>query len=92
MLDVWFDSGTAWTSLHASHNAEATIADLIIEGDDQRRGWFQSLLWTKLASGQNAEAPYKQILTHAFVVDQDGRKMSKSVGNVVQPEDVSFID
>ncbi|MCP3671221.1 MAG: isoleucine--tRNA ligase [Gammaproteobacteria bacterium] len=85
-LDVWFDSGVThacvleqWEHLHAP-------ADLYLEGSDQHRGWFQSSLMTSVAI--HDRAPYKQVLTHGFTVDADGRKMSKSVGNVVSPQKI----
>ncbi len=87
-LDVWFDSGTTHqTVLRGSHAAELQFpADLYLEGSDQHRGWFHSSL---LASCMmNGVAPYKALLTHGFVVDGQGRKMSKSSGNVVSPQKV----
>jgi len=78
-MDVWFDSGTAWTALSAP-------ADIALEGSDQHRGWFQSLLLTSVGAGQaGLGAPYKTLVTHGFVLDSEGRKMSKSLGNVVSP-------
>jgi len=83
-LDVWFDSGvTHYCVLDQSDNLSYP-ADLYLEGSDQHRGWFQSSLLTGL--GANNSAPYKAVLTHGFTVDADGRKMSKSVGNVVEPQ------
>lgn len=79
-LDVWFDSGCSWTTLQSSRQ---TIADLYLEGTDQHRGWFQSSLLTSIAT--RGVAPYKQVITHGFVLDQKGRKMSKSIGNVIDP-------
>jgi isoleucyl-tRNA synthetase len=88
-LDVWFDSGTTHeTVLRGSHAAQSTFpADLYLEGSDQHRGWFHSSLLTSCMI--NGVAPYKALLTHGFVVDGDGRKMSKSLGNVVAPQKVS---
>jgi isoleucyl-tRNA synthetase len=88
-LDVWFDSGTTHqTVLRGSHAAQSHFpADLYLEGSDQHRGWFHSSLLT--SSMLNGVAPYKALLTHGFVVDGQGRKMSKSVGNVVAPQKVS---
>ena len=88
-LDVWFDSGvTHWSVLRGSHAAgNAYPADLYLEGSDQHRGWFQSSLLT--ACALDGHAPYKALLTHGFVVDGKGMKMSKSKGNVVAPQKVS---
>ena len=88
-LDVWFDSGaTHWSVLRGSHKAQSTYpADLYLEGSDQHRGWFQSSLLTSCAI--DGRAPYKALLTHGFVVDGKGLKMSKSKGNVVAPQKVS---
>ncbi len=88
-LDVWFDSGaTHFTVLRGSHKDELQFpADLYLEGSDQHRGWFHSSLLT--ASMLDGRAPYKALLTHGFVVDGEGKKMSKSKGNVVAPQKVS---
>lgn len=87
-LDVWFDSGvTHFSVVDARHEYEGNSADLYLEGSDQHRGWFQSSLISSIA--MKDEAPYKQVLTHGFVVDGHGRKMSKSIGNVVAPKDVT---
>jgi isoleucyl-tRNA synthetase len=88
-LDVWFDSGsTHQTVLRGSHAEESAFpADLYLEGSDQHRGWFHSSLLT--SSMLNGRAPYKALLTHGFVVDGEGKKMSKSKGNVVAPQKVS---
>ena len=88
-LDVWFDSGTThWHVMRGSHADEhAFPADLYLEGSDQHRGWFQSSLLTGCAL--DGRAPYKALLTHGFVVDGKGRKMSKSVGNVIYPQEVA---
>ena len=86
IMDVWFDSG----STHQSVLVERGLpypADLYLEGNDQYRGWFQSSLLTSVAT--NGIAPYKQVLTHGFVTDGQGRKMSKSLGNGVAPSDVA---
>ncbi len=85
-LDVWFDSGTTHFSVLDRRDNLRTPADLYLEGSDQHRGWFQSSLLTSLAI-RNA-APYKTVLTHGFTVDEKGRKMSKSVGNVIAPQEV----
>lgn len=88
-LDVWFDSGATHASvLRGSHAAQlAYPADLYLEGSDQHRGWFQSSLLTGCAI--DGRAPYKALLTHGFVVDGKGLKMSKSKGNVIAPQKVS---
>jgi isoleucyl-tRNA synthetase len=81
-MDVWFDSGSSWAAVVKQRNL-AYPADLYLEGSDQHRGWFQSSLLTSVAS--QGQAPYKTVLTHGFVLDEQGRKMSKSIGNVVDP-------
>ncbi|WP_039973780.1 isoleucine--tRNA ligase [Vibrio jasicida] len=87
-LDVWFDSGvTHFSVVDAREEYNGNTADLYLEGSDQHRGWFQSSLISSIA--MKDEAPYKQVLTHGFVVDGHGRKMSKSIGNVVAPKDVT---
>ena len=88
-LDVWFDSGTThWYVLRGSHADVSTHpADLYLEGSDQHRGWFQSSLLSGCAI--DGRAPYKALLTHGFVVDGKGHKMSKSKGNVIAPQQVS---
>ncbi len=90
-LDVWFDSGTThWHVLRGSHNdghASGPRADLYLEGSDQHRGWFHSSLLTGCAI--DGHPPYKALLTHGFAVDGAGRKMSKSLGNVVIPQEVT---
>ena len=88
-LDVWFDSGTTHeTVLRGSHQAQSAFpADLYLEGSDQHRGWFHSSLLTSCMI--NGVAPYKALLTHGFVVDGQGRKMSKSLGNVIAPQEVN---
>ncbi len=89
ILDVWFDSGTTHRTVMRGSHAEdlAYPADLYLEGSDQHRGWFHSSLLTGAAI--DGRAPYNALLTHGFVVDAHGRKMSKSVGNVVRPQEVS---
>lgn len=89
ILDVWFDSGTThYTVLQKSHAAQSTWpADLYLEGHDQHRGWFHSSLLTACAMYDHA--PYKGLLTHGFTVDSQGRKMSKSQGNGVDPQETS---
>ncbi|WP_333982652.1 isoleucine--tRNA ligase [Ectopseudomonas khazarica] len=90
-LDVWFDSGTThWHVLRGSHadlaHRSGPVADLYLEGSDQHRGWFHSSLLTGCAI--DGHAPYKELLTHGFTVDEQGRKQSKSLGNVVAPQKV----
>lgn len=89
ILDVWFDSGvTHYTVMRGSHADElAWPADLYLEGSDQHRGWFHSSLLT--GTMIDGRAPYKMLITHGFVVDEKGEKMSKSKGNVVRPQEVS---
>lgn len=89
ILDVWFDSGvTHYTVMRGSHADElAWPADLYLEGSDQHRGWFHSSLLT--GTMIDGRAPYKMLLTHGFIVDEKGEKMSKSKGNVVRPQEVS---
>ena len=81
-MDVWFDSGSSWNGVVKQRGLNYP-ADLYLEGSDQHRGWFQSSLLTSVAA--NGAAPYKTILTHGFVLDEKGHKMSKSLGNVVDP-------
>jgi isoleucyl-tRNA synthetase len=85
-LDVWFDSGVTHACVLERREALAFPADLYLEGSDQHRGWFQSSLLTSIA--KNNQAPYRSVLTHGFVVDAKGQKMSKSKGNVVAPQKV----
>ncbi len=86
ILDVWFDSGVSHAAVLEMRPYLKWPADLYLEGSDQHRGWFHSALLT--AVGVRGKAPYDAVLTHGFVVDEQGRKMSKSVGNVVAPEAV----
>jgi isoleucyl-tRNA synthetase len=83
ILDVWFDSGVSHHCVLDERDELARPAQLYLEGSDQHRGWFQSSLLTSVA--MHGDAPYRQVLTHGFVVDADGRKMSKSLGNVASP-------
>jgi len=85
-LDVWFDSGTTHYAVLREREELTDPADLYLEGSDQHRGWFQSSLLTSVAI--NKRAPYKGLLTHGFVVDEKGRKMSKSIGNIITPQDI----
>jgi len=86
ILDVWFESGVSHTSVLDARPELRRPAELYLEGSDQHRGWFQSSLLTSV--GTYDEAPFKAVLTHGFIVDGDGRKMSKSLGNTVSPIDV----
>lgn len=83
-MDVWFDSGSSWAAVAKQRPELGYPVDMYLEGSDQHRGWFQSSLLTSVAV--NGIAPYKTVLTHGFVLDEQGRKMSKSVGNVVDPQ------
>jgi isoleucyl-tRNA synthetase len=85
-LDVWFDSGVTHHSILKERSDLRFPADLYLEGSDQHRGWFQSSLKTSMTI--NNVPPYKQVLTHGFTVDAEGRKMSKSLGNVIPPQQV----
>ena len=84
IMDVWFDSGSSWNELIA--RGDSYPCDLYFEGSDQYRGWFNSSLIVSTAV--NGTAPYKEVLSHGYVVDSKGEKMSKSVGNVVNPMDI----
>jgi len=86
ILDVWFDSGVSHEAVLMKRARHQRPADMYLEGSDQHRGWFQSSLLTSVAT--TGDAPYKAVLTHGFVVDGQGKKMSKSVGNVISPADV----
>ncbi|MDO4430214.1 MAG: isoleucine--tRNA ligase [Lonepinella koalarum] len=86
-LDVWFDSGSTYSSVVANRpEFHGQPADMYLEGSDQHRGWFMSSLM--LSTATDSKAPYKQVLTHGFTVDGQGRKMSKSIGNIVTPQEV----
>lgn len=82
-MDVWFDSGSSWAAVAQQRQGMTYPVDMYLEGSDQHRGWFQSSLLTSVAV--NGYAPYKTVLTHGFALDEQGRKMSKSLGNVVDP-------
>lgn len=84
-MDVWFDSGTSWTGLKKRENSNYP-ADIYLEGSDQHRGWFQSSLLASVAAGN--KSPYSTLITHGMVVDELGRKMSKSLGNGLSPLDI----
>ena len=86
IMDVWFDSGSSHAAVCRQHPELRWPVDLYLEGSDQHRGWFQSSLLTSVAA--YGQAPYKAVLTHGFTVDAEGRKMSKSLGNVIAPGDV----
>ena len=83
-MDVWFDSGSSWASVASARDVLSYPVDMYLEGSDQHRGWFQSSLLTSVAA--NGRAPYDTVLTHGFVLDEKGYKMSKSLGNVVDPK------
>nr|POF15454.1 isoleucine--trna ligase [Quercus suber] len=88
-MDVWFDSGTSWTSLQQRH--DRPLSDVYLEGTDQHRGWFQSSLLTAIATQDPKKppvAPYAKLITHGFILDAEGKKMSKSIGNVIDPDEV----
>lgn len=89
-MDVWFDSGTSWSMLeHLEGQVDRKhFADIILEGSDQHRGWFQSQLLTAVASAgveRKDVSPYATVITHGMVLDEKGKKMSKSLGNIVSP-------
>ena len=85
IFDVWFESGSSWHAvIHARQNQD--ISDLYLEGSDQHRGWFHLSLLPSLAV--NKRPPFKAILTHGFIVDKDGRKMSKSQGNALTVDEL----
>ena len=88
IMDVWFDSGVTWRAVVEKRADELghTPVDMYLEGSDQHRGWFQSSLLTSVAT--QGKAPYKSVLTHGFVFGEDGRKMSKSLGNYIRPDDI----
>ena len=88
IMDVWFDSGISWRAVveKRSDVLGTTPVEMYLEGSDQHRGWFQSSLLTSIAT--QGKAPYKTVLTHGFVFGEDGRKMSKSLGNYIRPDDI----
>ncbi|PVU93970.1 hypothetical protein BB561_002901 [Smittium simulii] len=85
-MDVWFDSGTSWTLFREKLNTDKFVADLYLEGSDQHRGWFQSSILT--SSAIQKVAPYKNLFTHGFLLDENGYKMSKSIGNTILPSTI----
>lgn len=87
ILDVWFDSGVSHAAVVEADERFPAPADLYLEGSDQHRGWFQSSLLSSV--GTRGKAPYKSVLTHGFVVDGSGKKMSKSLGNVIAPQEIT---
>lgn len=86
IMDVWFDSGCSHAAVLKQRNELHWPAELYLEGTDQHRGWFQTSLLTSVAAFE--EAPYKTVLTHGFIVDSEGKKMSKSLGNVIVPQEI----
>ncbi|HOE16917.1 MAG TPA: isoleucine--tRNA ligase [Syntrophorhabdaceae bacterium] len=86
ILDVWFDSGVSWSAVCKKREGLKFPVDLYLEGSDQHRGWFHSSLLTSV--GNENRAPYNAVLTHGFVVDGSGRKMSKSLGNIIAPHEI----
>ncbi|KAF8595528.1 isoleucyl-tRNA synthetase [Ceratobasidium sp. AG-I] len=87
-IDVWFDSGSSWSLIRDLKLRDGVFADVCLEGSDQHRGWFQSLLLTAVScttKGEKPRAPYGTLITHGFVLDSKGKKMSKSLGNVISP-------
>lgn len=94
-VDVWFDSGSSWKVLENFYLKELglekprdPLANVYLEGSDQHRGWFQSSLLTKVASTGEVSAPYGTIVTHGFTLDENGIKMSKSIGNIIAPDSI----
>ena len=87
ILDVWFDSGSSYPAVRAQRPDFPAQADVYLEGSDQHRGWFHSSLLIGVAT--QGQAPFRQVVTHGFTVDGDGRKMSKSLGNVVDPQKIT---
>ncbi len=86
ILDVWFDSGVSWAAVLEKRPSLEYPCQMYLEGSDQHRGWFHSAMLTSV--GTRAQAPYRNVLTHGFVVDGQGKKMSKSIGNVIQPSQI----
>lgn len=86
ILDVWFDSGVSWAAVLEKRPSLEYPCQMYLEGSDQHRGWFHSAMLTSV--GTRGQAPYRNVLTHGFVVDGQGKKMSKSLGNVIQPSQI----
>src|SRR5207237_10781319 len=86
ILDVWFDSGSSHEAVLPRYDDLTWPSDMYLEGSDQHRGWFQSSLLVALAT--RGRPPYREVLTHGFLIDLEGRKMSKSVGNAISPQEV----
>ena len=84
--DVWFDSGSSWRAVIENREGQKTPVDVYLEGNDQYRGWFQSSMLTSIAT--QGKAPYKTVITHGMIVDEERQKMSKSLGNGIAPEDI----
>ena len=96
-MDVWFDSGSSWSTLKdfysdklgiPEQNQPNPLADIYLEGSDQHRGWFQSSLLCRVAYTENPTAPYGTVITHGFTLDEKGIKMSKSIGNTIAPKEI----
>ena len=87
IFDVWFDSGSSHAAVLLTRPELAWPADLYLEGHDQHRGWFQASLWTAIVS--RGAAPYRAVLTTGFFLDETGRKMSKSLGNIIDPQEIA---
>ncbi|KAI8382554.1 Aminoacyl-transfer RNA synthetases class-I signature [Nakaseomyces glabratus] len=94
-MDVWFDSGSTWNIIREFYQKELglstvpqPLANVYLEGSDQHRGWFQSSLLTKVACSMSEIAPYNEVITHGFTLDEKGIKMSKSIGNTISPESI----
>lgn len=85
-MDVWFDSGSSWRAVIEKREHQPTPVDVYLEGNDQYRGWFQSSLLTSIAT--QGKAPYKIVITHGMIVDEERQKMSKSKGNGISPDDI----
>ncbi len=89
ILDVWFDSGVCHAAVQAKRGYKNPVADIYLEGSDQHRGWFNTSMLSSMAT--NNRPPFKALITHGFVMDSQGRKMSKSLGNVVDPNEVTKV-
>ena len=85
-MDVWFDSGSSWRAVIENREQQSTPVDVYLEGNDQYRGWFQSSMLTSIAT--QGKAPYKTVITHGMIVDEERQKMSKSRGNGISPDDI----